>query len=525
MKLDSFISSLLIEAQLVEIPNDWSLYAHHMTIAFGKEAKQWANNNKDLVGHNYLLQVNGVYYDDRVIAVTVIPPKDTPSDLKVFLRAKIPHITIATSPDTKPVYSNEMLNSTNTKIDLKMTLAGHLKFQDGYLGIILVPEDSNRLVSAVKNALERQDTILESVLGRILLEGKLEDIKIKDPERSRYYDIVARLHHKYLDWAYKQFENHNPKYIIDILTFFKDNEKRFANRDINSYEDATELAELIEQLGESKSSKTKILKSNGVEKIYADEQFELLYIKSKDASICFGRGTKWCISGRVENKFDAFSRHNSVFYFLINKSLPQEDSNYKIAIHLERSKEFDEVQHVELYDAIDTPLKSNQIPVFTRPFIDLAKTDAKNRTPNSAEVLLTRAGSSNNEIMKLLKGKTQEELETFASKSLPQYLHNFVELDVNNDTMSVIAKNIPIEYINLFYDKEPVQLSRVISRIQDDELKKYPELFQHNDERIRKVLARKLPIRDLSLLDDDESDEVRDIVSNRLRANLLRRMF
>lgn len=79
----------------IEIPEDWTKIAHHMTIAFGKGVE-----NKADLGKEVTLTVNFIGKSDMAMAVRVTgyPSKN-----------EIPHITLAVNPDGgKPVMSNDI---------------------------------------------------------------------------------------------------------------------------------------------------------------------------------------------------------------------------------------------------------------------------------------------------------------------------------------------------------------------------------------------------------------------------------
>ena len=90
----------LVENNVV-IPDDWKLFNHHMTIVFNngsQEAEDLYDEVKKNLGKKKHLIVTGIGVSDDAIAVRVIG--DMP------MANKIPHITIATPKNGKPVNSN-----------------------------------------------------------------------------------------------------------------------------------------------------------------------------------------------------------------------------------------------------------------------------------------------------------------------------------------------------------------------------------------------------------------------------------
>lgn len=85
----------------IEIPSDWKIFAHHMTIAFGKSVP-----NKEDLGKTVVLTATHIGKSEKAMALRVTGYEST---------NKVPHITIAVSPDGKPVMSNDITNWVKIK--------------------------------------------------------------------------------------------------------------------------------------------------------------------------------------------------------------------------------------------------------------------------------------------------------------------------------------------------------------------------------------------------------------------------
>ena len=95
----------LLQDNNVKLPKGWKLYNHHMTIAFNNGSTEFDNlynKYKDGFGQNVRLKIDGIGVSDDAIAVRV--------NWKYPIANKIPHITVATPPDGKPVNSNKITN-------------------------------------------------------------------------------------------------------------------------------------------------------------------------------------------------------------------------------------------------------------------------------------------------------------------------------------------------------------------------------------------------------------------------------
>jgi predicted kinase len=100
--LDDKSRNQLLAAYGKNIPDGWKVFAHHMTIAFGKGVK-----NKEDLGKTVTLKVTKVGISDMAYAVQVEGyPSNNP----------IPHVTIAVNPNGgKPVMSNDITNWISTR--------------------------------------------------------------------------------------------------------------------------------------------------------------------------------------------------------------------------------------------------------------------------------------------------------------------------------------------------------------------------------------------------------------------------
>jgi tRNA nucleotidyltransferase/poly(A) polymerase len=76
----------------------WRVYAHHMTVNLGPIP----HNKRGLIGQDFDLTVTDIGSNDNVIAVKVDTPLETSN--------KVPHITLAVSPNGKPRMSNDITN-------------------------------------------------------------------------------------------------------------------------------------------------------------------------------------------------------------------------------------------------------------------------------------------------------------------------------------------------------------------------------------------------------------------------------
>lgn len=94
----------------IEIPEDWKMFNHHMTIAFNnctETANKLYGVYSNSLGKHTALIIDGIGVSDDAIAVRV--RYDGP------IANKTPHITIATPKNGKPVNSNFITNWIDIK--------------------------------------------------------------------------------------------------------------------------------------------------------------------------------------------------------------------------------------------------------------------------------------------------------------------------------------------------------------------------------------------------------------------------
>jgi hypothetical protein len=121
VKLESESIKRLIEAFKSEIPEGWRVFAHHMTIAFGKIKN---NNVKEFLDSNIGKSVDlaAVELGKSPKAMAVRIETNVPTD------NEIPHVTVAVSPMGKPVDSNFITDWK--KLDQPIQLSG--KVEESY---------------------------------------------------------------------------------------------------------------------------------------------------------------------------------------------------------------------------------------------------------------------------------------------------------------------------------------------------------------------------------------------------------
>lgn len=132
--------------------------------------------------------------------------------------------------------------------------------------------------------------------------------------------------------------------LSQFMTSFAKVKHNLPNKDINSYTSIGDMKIIINKAKLAATNK-ELNDINDVEKIVDSEGIKVFWIKTKEAAIRYGKGTKWCIAAEYSrNHWGSYESSNNLFYFLLDGSKPEGDPlakiaiQVKIAIHTERVK-------------------------------------------------------------------------------------------------------------------------------------------------------------------------------------------
>jgi len=373
----------------------------------------------------------------------------------------------------------------------------------------------------------RSSSLLQEYIKRILSEKKSDDLKIKFPNLSSEIDELEKsVHPKYLVWCVKQLtQDFSINDLIPTIKFYDKNSSKFQSKDISSYKTLKDLENELKEIGsKSKTELRKEVKSEGTEKLFEDDQYVLLYIKNKDASVTYGAGTKWCITMRDADYFEEYSNNNVVFYFLINKNLDQKKSLSKLAFAIQRDKE-NKILKTEIFDAED---KQITIPNGLEKFLEISKLDAPKR-PMGLMSKLKFGLASEEEVLSLINDKDYyvrlEIVGIIDIEHLPKMM-NDKDLVVRYE----VAKRINIDHLpKMMNDKDFGVRRQVAKRIDPKYL---PKMMNDENLRVREEIAIRIgnvggtfAIEHLPMMMNDEDSDVRFYVATRIGIEHLPKMM
>jgi hypothetical protein len=148
---------------------------------------------------------------------------------------------------------------------------------------------------------------------------------------------------KYLKWQVSILNSGQakPLEIQEVTDLFHRLGQNLKNNDLYSYKpsDFTELRDKLFELKDKQlSRKEKVEKRYQVteacdaDTVYQSENFKVLLIKNKAASVHHGLDTKWCISMKDAAYFEDREKDNIVFLFIINLQAIPRSPESKIAL-------------------------------------------------------------------------------------------------------------------------------------------------------------------------------------------------
>jgi hypothetical protein len=143
---------------------------------------------------------------------------------------------------------------------------------------------------------------------------------------------------------------------ISLLKKFDKLSKNLEKKDINQYEDLSDLS--IELSDYKSKNQSKKIDETETEKVYEDPNILIVRPLTHKSSCKYGAGTRWCTTDKDETHYDRYTSGIQGLYYIILKKFDQSNKFYKIAIHKSSSSED------EWYDAKDEPFSKREKEVF-----------------------------------------------------------------------------------------------------------------------------------------------------------------
>ena len=204
-------------------------------------------------------------------------------------------------------------------------------------------EQNMRLNEIYHSLFEDKKEYIASSMGPQLVDAYYADTK----ETKLAHEIVKELANglppsdqKPLMWIAVQYCKGNfsisqLNQIKNLLLKFSKVKPKLDKKDIGQYRSVEELKSVVQLISDTRSNrerdqdeKDQLLDNNEAEIIYKSPDATVVKLNSQAASCYFGKGTRWCTTGRENNKFDQYIKHGPLFIIMHRMKKYQLHINY-----------------------------------------------------------------------------------------------------------------------------------------------------------------------------------------------------
>ena len=194
---------------------------------------------------------------------------------------------------------------------------------------------------------------------------------------SKFFDLVE----EYYNYGGVDFGDAFEGIYYNFNKWMLYKSKNLITKDILA-QDANSLFDIIEEVEENQRIKESERK---IDKVFDNDRWLVIRVKSKEASCKYGANTQWCISStKGTNRFTGYGySENNYIYFVIDKKekLSPEDSLYKMAILVNKK-----TRKIEVWDAEDNQLSPSQVTILNRFIPEVFDAIYKNTSSSQDEI-------------------------------------------------------------------------------------------------------------------------------------------
>ncbi len=352
----------------------------------------------------------------------------------------------------------------------------------------------------------------------------IEYFSSKDPTKGK---------NKYLEWELKILESGQAlsAEIADVVELFEKFGKNLEKRDIYQYK-FNEFTELRDQLFELKDNqsgrKDKVQKRYKLEevpdseKIFENDDFEVLWIKNKAASIFHGQGSKWCITMKGASYYEEYQLSNCVFFFVLNKKSDISDPLYKIAISYQRDVDNNTEEKI-FWNSYDKQLSDYKVSKYLGDSFNSIMNVCDQKAKDAPKSALAKFGSgeelSKKEQEDLVKSDNKEIKKAISSnENLTPYMIEllFDENDVNTNIGIAYNHSTPPYILEKLSNSEDYDVLSGVVRNPNTDANTLEKFSNHESAEIRAFLGTNtnLPRSIIEKLSTDKDLEVRSVIAS-----------
>jgi hypothetical protein len=314
----------------------------------------------------------------------------------------------------------------------------------------------------------------------LLYETKIDDLKIKYPEKAEMLNQFKDVPQKYIEWiarvGLKNIHDITRQSAISVLKQnILDYDKlvqrnKIEQKDINTFKEYPDFDDAVQaaSIQLSATEQRKQSKQNIVV-LYSDERYMVIQPLDKAASCYYGKGTKWCISAtKDQNYFNDYSEKGVEFYFIIDKKSESELYN-KVAIAAGPDGDID------IYDSSDHQMRAKEVAgLYPKPVLNALNPYTNNIFKTAKEKYEELAASAKNDeeyielLNKIMKEASIEEDTAMGYKDLT----NTEARSIYGVILQAIDK-MPLRLIpqtSYFIQREHVATVELVARLRRENL-------------------------------------------------------
>ena len=197
---------------------------------------------------------------------------------------------------------------------------------------------------ALKNEIiKKRAQVADNILSKVLEESKLSNLLGKYKEFAEQIDILNKNGTPYplIEWAAKYMSSKPPEglnEIVDVVIAFNKNKQKIAANhgnaatDIFKYKTLSQIQNIILSLNQEQTKDFYQAEQSEYDVIFENEDWKVIFPKTKKASIYFGDGTSWCTAykaatGGLQNQYIYYSSANIFLSYFINKKADKAEIN------------------------------------------------------------------------------------------------------------------------------------------------------------------------------------------------------
>ncbi len=196
----------------------------------------------------------------------------------------------------------------------------------------------------------KKKTVKKKIVRGDYLEANYK-VKVGEKLFDQIIDVDPTFNKQYAQWIFnlylkieskeekERFKEDLYKTKDDLKLFYKHKNKlSLEKRDITNFKNLIELYETIRDLASNPDvlqSKSEILKETKkeIEVLLDNENWLVLIPKTKNASMVYGKGTRWCTASDNYNYFDSYTKDGPLYIIIDKKIKPAEKDYSKIYKH------------------------------------------------------------------------------------------------------------------------------------------------------------------------------------------------